>query len=189
MYFSTRMVGLQHTMMYVTGVLSTLQLEQTTLDIHRSFQIGAEKLADSGNRYTNLHKSHGIEQHQWDILTQKEYWSPEQARSMRSNLANIVEVAMTIAGMPAIPLPGQYVAAVIAAIVAPCNWMVAATKAPDTFDALDASGMLGGSKVKDMTVQQLQSLIMCYGGALTGEPGAHRLPKSVGEAVKEANKK
>ena len=108
------------------------------MDIHRACQQGAQILAAADSKYTTLHKGHGIEENHWDLLTQKEYWSPDQARQIRSILASIVEVAMTIAGMPSIPMPGQYVAAVIAEVVAPPNRMLACTKAPDTFDAIEA---------------------------------------------------
>lgn len=94
---------------------------------------------------------------------------------------------MTIAGMPAIPLPGQYVAALIAEVVAPCNYMIAAVKAPDTFDATDASGLLAQSEVKRMEPQQLMALIIAYAGGYGGEPGNEKLPRSVAEKVKEAN--
>ena len=125
------------------------------MDIHRAFQQGAKQLAHAEAQYTTLHKGHGIEQYQWELLTQKEYWSPDQARQIRTIMAAVVEVSMTIAGMPAIPLPGQYVAAVIAEVVAPCNRMLACTKAPETFDAYAASGMLQTHEVIPMTTQQL----------------------------------
>lgn len=157
------------------------------MNLHQAFKIGARRIAKDEKIYTDLHKSHGIEQAHWELLTQYEYWSADQSRAIRSILANVVEVSMTIAGMPAIPLPGQYVAAVIAEVVAPCNWMVAAVKAPDTFDATDASGLLGDSEVKPLEYQQMMALILAYGGGSEREP-ADKLPVAVSEKVKEANK-
>ena len=159
------------------------------LDIHKSFQRGAEILAADHYKYTDLHKGHGIDQHHWEMLTQEEYWSPDQARQMRSILANVIEVSMTIAGMPAIPLPGQYAAALIAKVVSPMNRIVACWKAPDTFDAEVASGLMGTHEVKDMPIEQLISLVLAYSGGFPSEPLAHRLPKDVKEQMKEANKK
>ena len=159
------------------------------MDIHKAFQHGAQILAKDQNKYTALHKGHGIDQHHWDILTQDEYWSPDQSRQMRSILASIAEVSMTIAGMPAIPLPGHYIAALIAEVVAPCNRMMACVKAPDTFDADIASGILGTHEIKDMSVQQLMSLVLAYSGGFPGEPPAHRLPPEVKETIKRANAK
>lgn len=146
-------------------------------------------LAQEGAKYTDFHKGHGIDQHHWEILTSKEYWSVEQARSIRSILANVVEVSMTIAGMPAIPLPGHYVAAVIAEVVAPPNRLLACTKAPDTFDAVVASGITESHEVRDMSTQQLMALVIAYSGGLSDEPPPHRLPKEVTETVKKANAK
>ena len=144
-------------------------------------------LAKENCKYTQLHKGHGIDLHHWEILTQREYWSPDQTRQIRAILANAVEVSMTISGMPAIPLPGQYVAAFIAHVVAPANRLLACTKAPDTFDADAASGILMTHEIKDMSVQQLMALTMAYSGGFTGEPPEHRLPEEVRETMKIAN--
>lgn len=159
------------------------------MDIHRAFRQGAEKIAANERRYTTLHKAHGILEADWDLLTQNEYWSPDQARQIRTILASVVEVSLTIAGLPAIPLPGQYVAAVISEVVAPCNRILAATKAPDTFDAIEASGLLGTHEVKDMPVQQLIGLVLAYSGGYPGEPKATKLPKEVQVSVQKANEK
>ena len=166
---------------------NTRYWEQMTLDLHQAFRIGARRIAQEERKYTELHRAHGIEESHWLLLTQEEYWTPDQSRAIRSILANTVEVSMTIAGMPSIPLPGQYVAAVIAECVAPANRMLACTKAPDTFDATDASGLLGTSEIKEMTVQQMMSLVIAYSGASTLEPAAHKLPGETVEAVKKAN--
>lgn len=159
------------------------------MEIHRAFRNGAETLAGAACKYTNLHKGHGIEPAYWDLLTSPEPWTPDQARQIRSVLASVVEVCMTISGMPAIPLPGQYVAAVIAIVVKPINRLVACTKAPDTFDADAASGILGTHEVKDMPVQQLMALVIAYSGGFPGEPPAHRLPKALKPEIEEVNKK
>jgi hypothetical protein len=158
------------------------------LDLHTAFKIGAKRIAKDERLYTTLHKSHGIEQAHWDMLTQREYWTPDQSRAVRSILANVIEVSMTISGMPAIPLPGQYVAAVIAEVVSPCNYMLAAIKAPDTFDATDASGLLGQSEVRKVEYQQLMGLVLAYAGGFGGEPIGDKLPLEVVEKVSEANK-
>ena len=158
------------------------------MDLHVAFKVGARKLAEADRQYTELHKAHGIEETHGKLLTQEEYWTPDQARAIRSILASVVEVSMTIAGMPPIPMPGQYVAAVIAVIVAPCNRMVACVKAPDTFDASDASGLLGTSEVKDMPPQQLMALVLAYSGDYAAEPKAHLLPPEIVESVSRENK-
>lgn len=159
------------------------------MDIHRAFQHGAQILAKDNRKYTSLHKGHGIDESHWDLLTQSEYWSPDQARQMRSILASVAEVSMTIAGMPAVALPGQYMAALIAEVVAPANRLLACTKAPDTFDADAASGIMGTHVVKDMSFQQLMALVIAYSGGFPGEPLAHKLPKDVSEVMKKESRK
>lgn len=157
------------------------------MDLHAAFKVGAKRIAQEERKYTELHKAHGIEQAHWDLLTQREYWTPDQARGIRSVLANVIEVSMTIAGLPAIPLPGQYVAALISEVVSPCNYLVAAIKAPDTFDATDASGLMKEMEVRTMEPQQMMSLVIAYAGDYTREPPSERLPPQVAEKVSQAN--
>jgi hypothetical protein len=153
------------------------------LDIHYAFKVGAKQLAFNQRQYSELHKSHGIEPSHWELLTQEEYWTPDQARQIRSILASVIEVSMTIAGMPAVPLPGQYAAALIAEVVAPANRMIACIKCPDTFDAYNASGIMETFEVKDMPKQQLMSLVLAYSGDYDREPDAHKLPRAIAEQM------
>lgn len=165
------------------------QLTGHKMDIHKAFRMGAEQLAQAHCKYTNLHKGHGIDPYHWEILTQQEYWSPEQARDMRSIIANVLEVSMTIAGMPAVPMPGQYLAALISEVVAPANRLLACTKAPDTFDAIAAAGLMETHVVKPMKVEQLMGLVLVYSGGGSQEPAPHRLPKDVAKVMTEHSKK
>ena len=153
------------------------------MDLHNAFKMAARRIAQDERLYSDLHKSHGIEHTHWKLLTQAEYWTPDQARAIRSILANVCEVSMTIAGMPAVPLPGQYVAAVICEVVSPCNWMLAATKSPDTFDAFDATGIMDDVEVRPMRYEQMMALVMAYAGGYRGEPQGHILPAMLGQEV------
>lgn len=157
------------------------------MNIHDVFKQGAKKLAHAQSQYTDLHKSHGIDEAHWDLLTQKEYWTPDQARAIRSILASVIEVSMTIAGMPAIPLPGQYAAALISEVVAPANRLLACCKCPDTFDAFDASGLMGDFEVRTMSYQQLTGLVIAYSGGSNMEPSKHKLPQEITDDIVKQN--
>jgi len=148
--------------------------------------MGAEALAS--RQYGSIHREHGIMDADWRLLTQETNWTPSEARKIRSLLASVVEVCMTIAGMPPVPLPAQYVAATIAIVVAPANRMVAAMKAPDTFDAFSASGLNQEMEVKTTEREQMMALVMAYSGGFGGEP-MPRLDEEIVELVKEANVK
>lgn len=155
------------------------------MDIHSAFKAGAGILARDGLRYGEIHRAHGISQPDWELLTQDEFWTPEQYRGVRSLLANIVEVSMTVAGLPSVPLPGQYVAAVIAICVSPCNRIMAAQKAPETFDAVAAAGITETFQVRPMPKEQMLSLVMLYSGGYGGEPALQRLPQEVVQLAKK----
>ena len=154
------------------------------MDLHQSFRLGAQALATG--QYSEIHAEFGISKVDWDLLTQEANWVPHEARAIRAILANVIEVSLTIAGMPPVPLPGQYVAATIAVLVAPLNRLVACQKSPDTFDANAASGLLGDVVIEPMRPEQLMSLVIAYSGGFGGEP-MPRLPKDIKEIVKKAN--
>lgn len=155
------------------------------MDLHTAFRSGAQQLARDGLKYSEIHRAHGISQTDWELLTQDEFWTPEQYRGIRSLLANVVEVSMTVAGLPSVPLPGQYVAAVIAICVSPCNRIMAAQKAPDTFDAVGAAGITETFVVRPMPREQMLSLVMLYSGGYGGEPAMERLPADVVQMAKK----
>jgi len=156
-----------------------------TSPLHNSFRAGAERLARANCEYQEIHRSHGISHEDWALLTQEEHWTPDQSRSVRSILASVIEVCMTIVALPAVPLPGQYAAAVIAICVSPANRMIAAFKCPDTFDAGFAAGIEQPFQVVPMRPEQMIALVMAYSGGYGGQPALGRLPQEVSEIQKK----
>lgn len=159
-----------------------------TNDLHSAFKLGAQSLVRNGLKYQERHREHGIMQADWDLLVQEEPWTPEEARKIRAILASVIEVCLTIAGLPPVPLPGQYAAAVIAIVVSPANRFLAARKAPETFDAVEASGLEGPIKVTEVKYETMFGLVMAYSGGYGGEP-MERLPDEVNELRKKGNEK
>jgi len=157
-------------------------------DIHVAFRGGAAQLA-RGSAYGELHRSYGLIADDWRLLTQDEHWNPDEARRIRSILASVIEVSLTISGMPAVPLPGQYAAAVIAIVVAPANRIVACMKVPDTFDAVSASGLHQEFEIRRMKPEQMIALVLAYSGGLGGEPPMERLPVEIKEMMKKESAK
>ncbi len=151
------------------------------MDIHKAFRKGAEAIASQ--TYQQIHQNHGIAQIDWELLTQSESWTPQESRAIRAILAQVIEVSLTVAGMPPAPLPAQYAAACIAIVVAPANRLTAAMKCPDTFDAVQASGLRQTVAIETASREQMMSLVLAYSGGLGGEP-MPRLPAEVGEAMK-----
>lgn len=157
-------------------------------NLHQSFRLGAEALVRGGMKYTEIHRQHGISAADWELLTQDEPWTPEQTRQVRTVLASVIEVCMTIAGMPPVPLPGQYAAAVIAIVVGPANRFLAAQKVPETFDAVAASGLQGQVEIKPVKQETMFGMVMAYSGGYGGEP-LNRLNDEVNEERKRGNTK
>jgi len=157
-------------------------------EIHAAFRAGALELA-RGDGYGELHRSYGLMQADFELLIQEEHWTPDDARRIRSILAAVIEVSLTIAGMPAVPLPGQYAAAVIAILVSPANRIVACMKVPETFDAVTASGLHQDFEVRPMRPEQMIALVLAYSGGLGGEPQSERLPIEISNIMKKESAK
>lgn len=105
----------------------------------------------------------GMNLNEYAILTQDAAWLPSEVQQMRGVLAHAINVSLTFAHLPARALPAQYVAAVIAYVVKPVNWLTAATIAPETFDALGAANADDNFVVKPFRYEQMISLVMMYG--------------------------
>jgi len=157
-------------------------------EIHAAFRAGAVILA-RGDGYGELHRGYGLMQDDFNLLVQEEHWTPDDARRIRSILASVIEVSLTIAGMPAVPLPGQYAAAVIAILVSPANRIVACMKVPETFDAVSASGLHEDFVIRPMRPEQMIALVVAYSGGLGGEPPVERLPVEVSQLMKKESAK
>lgn len=132
-------------------------------DIMLMMAQGAMMMAAAwGMTYGKKHASAGWSESDWRLLTQNAPWSPRERREARRVIAQAVNSTLEEAGLPSEPLPGQYVAAVIAIFVSPINWLVAASRMPETYDADRASGMITESEIVPMSREQAISLVMAY---------------------------
>lgn len=128
---------------------------------YQAFRQGARYMA---TRTPAQMQEMGMNLHEYEILTQSDPWLPAEVNQMRGVLSHAINVSLTFANLPARALPAQYVAAVIAYIVKPVNWLTAATIAPETFDATGAMNADENFVVKPVRYEQMISLVIQYGG-------------------------
>lgn len=128
---------------------------------YQAFTQGANYMA---TRTPEQMQEMGMNIHEFEILTSPEPWLPVEVQQMRGVLASAINVSLTFANLPARALPAQYVAAVIAYVVKPVNWLTAATIAPETFDALDGINGDADFVPEPVRYEQMISLVMMYGG-------------------------
>lgn len=128
---------------------------------HQAFEQGAKYMA---TRTPAQMQEMGMNVDEYAILTSGDPWLPQEVQQMRGVLAHAINVSLTFANLPARALPAQYVAAVIAYVVAPVNWLTAATIAPETFDAMNAVGSDEEFNPKPVRYEQMVALVMTYGG-------------------------
>ena len=133
-----------------------------TSTLMHMFAQGALAIARWGVDFSDKHAGAGFAREDWELLTQNELWSAAERRRIPNILHAAVNMALEQAGLPYEPLPGQYVAACIVVLVAPCNRIVAAHRAPPAYDAISASGLDGAPQPIDMPTTQLLSLVLAY---------------------------
>lgn len=126
---------------------------------HELFLLGADALVAAGTEYDETHQAAGFSQSQWNTLTQKERWSPADADQVKALISHAVSCHMKAAGLPPTPLPAPFVAATIVKFVAPCNRFTAAYNAPESFDPMAASGLVGEPVDIIATRNQIYSLV------------------------------
>ena len=155
------------------------------MDLLRLFDIGAAELARDVAESAEV-RSADVSAAEWKLLTQKALWTPSQIRRVPQALADVVNASLTVAGIPAMELPGQYVAAVICRVVAVPNRLVAARQAPASFDGHAASGVEGAPAIVPVSRKQMIALVMVYSSNQVIDCSGNTLPDMVREEVQLA---
>lgn len=132
------------------------------------FLLGANQLVAAGTAYGPDQQAAGFTQEEWETLTQEECWTKAQQMKIASIIGGAVSITLRVAGLPAVPLPGAFVAATICKLCAPCNRLVAASSAPESFDALSASGITGEPVEIITTKSQMYALVVYFSSAEFG---------------------
>lgn len=79
----------------------------------------------------------GVSQEDMDILTGPALWTPDLRIRVRRTLDSVVFGITDMAGLPRVEIPAEMAAAIIAMIVNPANWMIAASWLADLKPAQD----------------------------------------------------
>lgn len=155
------------------------------------FQMGANKLATAPQEFGAVQKAAGFTQDEWELLTTDEGWTQAERMKLKTLISNAVSITLTTAGLPAVPLPGAYVAAVICHLVAPCNRLVAAAAAPESFDALSAVGIHTVSTKVITTQEQMYALVLYFSSddyeALSSFKISEEIEEAVAHAISQEN--
>ena len=101
--------------------------------IFNSLVNGASLAVSSG--YNQRWATAGFTKAEYDTLTQSYIWGADQARVVPSLISEAVQISLTLANLPAMQMPAEFIAAVIVKYVHPCNYLIAAVKAPKGFNA------------------------------------------------------
>ena len=155
------------------------------------FDQGARIIESYDEKFGPKHISAGLTEYNWDLLRQDDIWNADQAADVRLVIIEAINASLTVAGIPAGPMPGHYVAAVIARLVQPCNWLVACHRVPETYNATGASGAALICEIRPMDVKQLMSLVLVYAArdrAVQGPPGKLELPEGFEKARRDGIK-
>lgn len=126
------------------------------------FMLGANELATFTADYGPEQQAAGFTLEEWDLVTQDECWTKSQQLKVSGVISAAVSIALRTAGLPPTPLPGAYVAATICKLIAPCNRLIAAASAPESFDVLSATGLLEESRIVITSKEQMFALVIYF---------------------------
>lgn len=150
------------------------------------FLLGANELATAGLEYGPEQQAAGFTAEEWNLLTDTTCWTKTQQMKIASILASAVSITLRTAGLPPAPLPGAYVAAVICKLVAPCNRLIAAASAPESFDALSAVGITEDVQKIITTKEQMYALVIYFSSAEFGALSSFKLNEELEAQVIQA---
>lgn len=132
------------------------------------FLLGANALAVAPIDYGPEQQAAGFTKEEWDLLTSTTCWSKPEQMKIPSIISSAISITLRTAGLPPVPLPGAYVAAVICKLVAPCNRLIAAASSPESFDIMSAVGVTGESLKVMTTKEQMYALVVYFSSAQFG---------------------
>lgn len=150
------------------------------------FLVGANELATAPKAYGPEQQAAGFTQEEWELLTAEECWTKAEQMKISSILSSAVSITLRTAGLPPVPLPGAYVAACICKLVAPCNRLIAAASAPESFDAMSAVGIVGESLKVITSKEQMYALVVYFSSAEFGALEGFKVDEFTEETVVEA---
>lgn len=149
------------------------------------FLLGANALAVAGKEFGAEQQAAGFNKQEWDVLCSESCWSKNEQMKIASIIAMAVSITLRTSGLPPTPLPGAYVAAVICKLVAPCNRLIAAASAPESFDAMSASGITAEPQKIITTKEQMYALVVYFSSAQYGALEAFALDADLAAKVIE----
>lgn len=150
------------------------------------FLTGANELATSSIEYGPEQQAAGFTQDEWDLLTTRTCWTKSEQQRMPNIINSAVSITLRTAGLPSVPLPGAYVAAVICKLIAPCNRLLAAASSPESYDVMSASGIQGTSTKVITTKEQMYALVVVFSSAEFGALSSWRMNEEIAQAVLDA---
>lgn len=128
----------------------------------QTFLMGARQLVTDSFEFSDDHQAAGFSRQQWNLLTSNKHWTRAERREVKNLLETACSISQEIAGIPPSTMPGEYVAAVICLFVHPCNRILASRRAPEAFDTLSASGLIGRPEEKPVLPSQMTALVLMF---------------------------
>ena len=113
---------------------------------------------------SDVHGAVQISPQDWEILKSKSYWTPAQAREARTSIDKLINASLTLANVPPQPLSAEYIAAVMARVIAPCNWLVASNSGVQGLDGKQLASITGDDYParKWVSPERLHHLILVF---------------------------
>jgi len=113
----------------------------------------------------------GVSQAHVDVLRQPGLWTSDQRVAVRQTLDAVIYACTDMAGLPRVDIPAEYVAAVVATLVSPVNFLVLASWVADHKPARDLAQAEENVQIQRVHAGKMASLIIMAHAAIHGDEG------------------
>lgn len=112
----------------------------------------------------------GISDQHVRLIRQPHLWNSDDRMQVDGILSELLNVANARAGLPSMQLPAELVACLICRIVAPCNRLVAAQRAPNGYAGIKATGLVDEPVIESVSAETMFALVIAFSGGYQVPP-------------------
>ena len=132
-----------------------------TQSITEAFVAGVDAVVDELSRSDSFI---GIADQHMKMIRQHKLWNADERMQVDGILNEILNVSLNRAGLPQMELPAELIACMICKIVAPCNRLVAAVKAPAGYKGIKATGLTEEPVIESVDPQTMFAMVIAFSG-------------------------
>lgn len=135
------------------------------------------------SQMSRLLLSAGVSAMDMDYLRGSGLWAQDMRTKMRTTLDSLIYGTLDIAGLPRVDVPAELVAAIVASVVDPINWMTCAAWLEGLKPARDLKEPGESVQIERVNAGRMLTLIIYADAAMSSTDEYASLSKTIGERM------